>query len=246
MTRRKLVAGNWKMNGSLAELAELDGIAAVARACPEVDVVVFPPFTLIAPAVARAPGLPIGAQDCHTAPKGPHTGCISAGMVKEAGATHVIVGHSERRTDCHETNAQVRAKAEMALAAGLFTIVCVGETEAERDAGAARAVVEAQLDGSVPPGATAAALAIGYEPVWAVGTGRTPSLADIAEMHAAIREKLKAVLGNEAEGVRILYGGSVKPENARNIMQVMNVDGALVGGASLNSDQFSLIITSAD
>jgi triosephosphate isomerase len=239
---RKLVAGNWKMNGLLAALAELDGIVAVLDDFPSLDVAVCPPFTLIAPAAARAPALPIGGQDCHMAANGAHTGCISAAMLKEAGARLVIVGHSERRADQHETDAEVRAKAEAAIGAGLTAIVCVGETEGERDAGQALAVVEGQLDGSIPPAGTGETLVVAYEPVWAIGTGRTPSVADVAEMHAAIRARLGNLLGAEGAKVRILYGGSVKPDNAAELMAVANVDGALVGGASLTAAQFVPII----
>lgn len=245
MALRKLVAGNWKMNGSIAALAELDAIKAAADANPALDVAICPPFTLIAPAVRRQPGLTIGAQDCHQSEKGAHTGCVSAAMLKEAGASIVIVGHSERRTDQGETDALVRAKAEAAIAAGLPAIVCVGETEAQRDAGQALAVVEGQLEGSVPPGGTGATLVIAYEPVWAIGTGRTPSTADVAEMHAAIRAKLIGLLGGEGHNVRVLYGGSVKPDNARELMAVADVDGALVGGASLTAAQFVPIIEGA-
>ena len=245
MALRKLVAGNWKMNGSLGALAELDAIAGAAREHDGLDVAICPPFTLIAPAVARRPDLTIGAQDCHQAAKGAHTGCVSAAMLVEAGARLVIVGHSERRQDQHETNAEVRAKASAAIAAGLVAIVCVGETEAERDAGGALAVVARQLDGSVPREGTGATLAIAYEPVWAIGTGRTPSIADVAEMHGAIRARLAALLGEEGAGVRILYGGSVKAANARELMAVPDVDGALVGGASLLAADFVPIIAGA-
>jgi triosephosphate isomerase len=245
MALRKLVAGNWKMNGSLAALVELDGIAAAARAHPSADVAICPPFTLIAPAIARTPDLPIGGQDCHTAEKGAHTGCISAAMLAEAGARLVIVGHSERRADQHETDAEVQAKARAAIAAGLIAIVCVGETEAQRDAGRAVAIVQQQLDGSIPTDGTGSNLVVAYEPVWAIGTGRTPSTADVAEMHAAIRAKLRLLLGAEADKVRILYGGSVKPDNARELLSVPDVDGALVGGASLTAAQFVPIIQGA-
>lgn len=244
MTRRKLVAGNWKMHGSLDQLRELDAIAAAARAHPSVDVAICPPFTLIAAAAARG-DLMIGAQDTHHKDQGAHTGCVSARMLREVGATLAIVGHSERRTDQRETNEDVRAKAEALLACGLTAIVCVGETEAERDAGHAIAVVEAQLDGSVPPGATAAQLVIAYEPVWAIGTGRTSTVDDVAEMHAAIRGRLAKLVGAEAEQVRILYGGSVKPSNAAELMAVENVDGALVGGASLTAADFVPIVEAA-
>ncbi|WP_340315168.1 triose-phosphate isomerase [Rhizorhabdus argentea] len=245
MALRKLVAGNWKMNGSLGSLVELDAIAAAAAAQPSVDVAVCPPFTLIAAAVARAPALAVGAQDCHSAAKGAHTGCISAAMLVEAGAKLVIVGHSERRADQQETDAEVQAKAKAAIAAGLLAIVCVGETEAERDAGRAIAVVEGQLDGSIPREGTGITLVVAYEPVWAIGTGRTPSTGDVAEMHAAIRRRLELLLGHEGAKVRILYGGSVKPDNARELLAVADVDGALVGGASLTAEQFVPIIEGA-
>ncbi|WOK36622.1 triose-phosphate isomerase [Sphingomonas sp. C3-2] len=242
MALRKLVAGNWKMNGDRAQLVELDAIAQAAAANGSVDVAICPPFTLIAPAAERQPTLAIGAQDCHAAPNGAHTGCISAAMLKEAGATLAIVGHSERRTDNHETDGEIRAKAEAAIAAGLTAIVCVGETEAERDAGKALHVVNKQLDGSVPGSGSGETLVIAYEPVWAIGTGRTPSVADVAEVHAAIRAKLVDLLGEEGAKVRILYGGSVKPSNAVELLSVADVDGALVGGASLKAADFIPII----
>lgn len=242
MALRKLVAGNWKMNGDRAQLVELDAIAQAAAANGSVDVAICPPFTLIAPAAERQPTLAIGAQDCHAAPNGAHTGCISAAMLKEAGATLAIVGHSERRTDNHETDGEIRAKAEAAIAAGLTAIVCVGETEAERDAGKALHVVNKQLDGSVPGSGSGETLVIAYEPVWAIGTGRTPSVADVAEVHAAIRAKLVDLLGEEGAKVRILYGGSVKPSNAVELLSVADVYGALVGGASLKAADFIPII----
>lgn len=243
MALRKLVAGNWKMNGTRAMLGELDGIVAAAAQATNVDVAICPPFTLI-DAVRRAqPDLPVGAQDCHHAEKGAHTGCISAAMIADLGATYAIVGHSERRTDHHETDADVRAKALAAIGAGLVAIVCVGETEWERDQGRAGIVVSGQIEGSVPPSATAKDLVVAYEPVWAIGTGRTPSVTDVAEMHGLIRAKLEEILGQEGAGVRILYGGSVKPDNAAELMAVADVDGALVGGASLTAAQFVPIIT---
>jgi triosephosphate isomerase len=242
MARRKLIAGNWKMNGHLDHLRELHGIDKAARAHPQVDVAICPPATLIAPAVARVPGLAIGAQDCHGADKGAHTGCLSAAMLKEAGAHHVIVGHSERRADQGETDAKVRGKAEAAHRHGLIAIVCVGETEAQRDAGEAEAVVVSQVVGSVPADATADWLVIAYEPVWAIGTGRVPTLEDVAAMHAAIRAKLIETIGEEAENVRILYGGSMNGDNAAELLAVDNVDGGLVGGASLSADKFVPII----
>lgn len=245
MALRKLVAGNWKMNGLTAQLAELDAVAAAAKAAPIVDVAICPPFTLVGAAVARAGGIAIGGQDCHHAAQGAHTGCVSAPMLADLGARYVIVGHSERRTDQGETDADVRAKAQAALAAGLTAIVCVGEREAERDAGRAGIVVAGQLDGSVPPAGTAATLVIAYEPVWAIGTGRTPSCAEVGEIHGLIRAKLIDLLGPEGAGVRILYGGSVKPDNAAELMAVADVDGALVGGASLTAAQFVPIIQAA-
>lgn len=245
MALRKLVAGNWKMNGSLAALAELDAIAAAAAANPGLDVAVCPPFPLIAAAAQRQPSLAIGAQDCHPLASGAHTGDVAAGLIADVGGRYIIVGHSERRADHGESDALVRAKAEAAVAAGLVAIVCVGETEAERDAGRAVAVVQGQLDGSVPPAGTGATLVVAYEPVWAIGTGRTPSTADIGEMHAAIRARLTALLGGEGTQVRILYGGSVKPANAAELMAVPDVDGALVGGASLTAEQFVPIIQGA-
>lgn len=242
MTRRKLIVGNWKMNGSLAALSELDGIASVAMAHPLVDVAICPPATLIAAASKRAPQLSIGGQDCHWNASGAHTGCLSVDMLKESGAKLVIVGHSERRTDNHETSAEVRMKAEAAIAGGLIAIVCVGETEAERDAGQAIAVVTAQVAQSLPASSPADKLVLAYEPVWAIGTGRTPSAADVAEMHGAIRGELRRALGDRADSVRILYGGSVKPGNAAELLHVADVDGALVGGASLKADDFAPII----
>ncbi len=244
MALRKLVAGNWKMNGSLAALAELDAIAEAA-ASVGCDVAICPPATLIAPAVARAPGLIIGAQDCHWNESGAHTGCVSVAMLKEAGAKLGIVGHSERRADTHETDAEIKAKAEAVIAGGLTAIVCVGETEAQRDAGQAVAVVDAQVEGSLPENGTPETLVVAYEPVWAIGTGRTPSAEDVAEMHTAIRAKLRARMGDAGAKVRILYGGSVKLSNAAELLHVENVDGALVGGASLKAADFVPIIEAA-
>lgn len=242
MARRTLIAGNWKMNGHIDHLRELHGIEKAAKAHPQVDVSICPPATLIAPAVARVPGLTIGAQDCHSADKGAHTGCISAPMLREAGAHYVIVGHSERRADQGETDADVRGKAEAAHRHGLTAIVCVGETEAQRDAGEAEAIVTAQIAGSVPAGATADWLVIAYEPVWAIGTGRIPTLDDVAAMHVAIRAKLASLIGDEADGVRILYGGSMNGDNAADLLAIDDVDGGLVGGASLSADKFVPII----
>jgi triosephosphate isomerase len=243
MALRKLGAGNWKMNGSLAGLAELDAIAAAASG--DVDVAICPPATLISAAVSRQPSLPVGAQDCHWNASGAHTGCVSVPMLVEAGAKLVIVGHSERRTDNHETDAEVKAKASAAIAGGLVAIVCVGETEVERDAGRAIEIVTGQLRGSVPELGTGETLVVAYEPVWAIGTGRTPTVADVADMHAAIRNCLCQLLGSEGGNVRILYGGSVKPSNASELLHVPDVDGALVGGASLSAADFVPIINAA-
>jgi len=246
MTRVKLAAGNWKMNGLKAAESELDALIA-ATAGTRAEVLVCPPATLIAAFATRARGsaVAIGAQDCHAAASGAHTGDIAAEMIADAGGTHVIVGHSERRADHGETDSQVRAKSQAAWRAGLVAIICVGETEAERDAGRAETVVGGQLAGSVPDGATAANTVIAYEPVWAIGTGRTPSLAEIAEMHDFMRAELTARFSAEAEGVRLLYGGSVKPGNAAEIFALSNVDGGLVGGASLKATDFSAIVAAA-
>jgi triosephosphate isomerase (TIM) len=245
MALRKLIAGNWKMNGSLVGLAELDAIADAAANNKGVDVAICPPATLIAAAVARQPMLSIGAQDCHSQASGAHTGCLSVAMLAEAGAKMVIVGHSERRTDHHESDTDVRAKAMAATGQGLTAIICVGESEAQRDAGQAVVVVTRQLDGSVPVEAESARIVIAYEPIWAIGTGRIPSTSDVAEMHAAIRARLVGLLGEKGNLVRVLYGGSVKPSNAAELMAVANVDGALVGGASLKAADFVPIIAAA-
>ena len=243
--RRKFVAGNWKMNGSLAALAELDAIAASAAKTPGVDVAIAVPATLIAPAVDRTPGLIIGAQDVHRAPGGAHTGCISAAMALEAGARCTIIGHSERRANQGESSADVRAKAVMAHAHGLAVILCVGETLAERDSGKAVEVVTRQLADSLPDNADATWLSVAYEPVWAIGTGRVASVSDVTTMHAAIRAMLAEVMGSGAQGVRILYGGSVNADNAGALLGAENVDGALVGGASLKAATFLPIIAAA-
>lgn len=240
---RRLAAGNWKMNGSLAALAEVNDLIA-AHPAPACEMLLCPPATLISAmaAIVQGSALRVGGQDCHTHSAGAHTGDISAQMLAEAGATHVIVGHSERRTDHGETDAQVAAKAQAAQAAGLVAIVCLGETEAQRDAGTTLAVIGAQLDASVPEGSTAANLVIAYEPVWAIGTGRTPTVAQIAEVHGFLRQRLAGRIGAEAAGVRLLYGGSVKPSNAAEIFAIADVDGALVGGASLKAADFGPIV----
>jgi triosephosphate isomerase len=243
--RRKLVAGNWKMNGSLAELAELAAIAEAAREAGGVDVAICPPFTLIGAAVTRSGGLSIGAQDCHQAASGPHTGCVSAAMIREAGARFVILGHSERRAEQHETSALVRAKAVAALAAGLAAIVCVGESEAERAAGRHAKVVAKMLAASLPDDWDEGELVLAYEPIWAIGTGKVATPADVAEMHGLIRAALVARHGDRGQRIRILYGGSVKADNAAALFAVADVDGALVGGASLTAAALAPIIAAA-
>jgi triosephosphate isomerase len=231
------------MNGTQAALSEVTALLA-AHPSPACEMLLCPPATLI-PAMAawaRGTALHVGGQDCHPKASGAHTGDISAAMLADAGASHVILGHSERRADHGETDALVAAKTAAAWAAGLIAVVCVGETEAQRDAGTTLAVVGAQLAGSVPDGATAANTVVAYEPVWAIGTGRTPTLAEIAEVHAFMRAELTARFGAEAAGMRLLYGGSVKPSNATEIFAVPHVDGALVGGASLKAADFGAIV----
>lgn len=241
---KKLAAGNWKMNGTAASLAEVAALAQ-SHPAPACDVLLCPPATLIARMadVARGTAIKVGGQDCHASSSGAHTGDISAEMLVDSGASHVILGHSERRTDHGETDAQVLAKAQAAIKAGLTAIVCIGETEAERDAGRTLDVVGRQLTASVPADATAANLVIAYEPVWAIGTGRTPTLAEIAEVHAFLRTRLTARIGTAATSVPLLYGGSVKPSNATEIFAIPHVDGALVGGASLKAADFGAIIS---
>jgi triosephosphate isomerase (TIM) len=244
MARRPLVAGNWKMNGLTASIDELRRIIAGAPDVAKTDLMVCPPATLIASFAAAANGTPvlIGGQDCHALAAGAYTGDISAEMLKDAGASAVIVGHSERRQYHHETDAQVRAKAEAARRAGLIAIVCVGETRAQREAGQALDVVRNQLQGSLPDGA--ADFIVAYEPVWAIGTGLIPTPADVAEVHRAIRDHLVAGFGAAGQGTRILYGGSVNPKNCVSLLEIENVDGALVGGASLKADDFLAIAAS--
>ena len=240
---KKLAAGNWKMNGTAASLSEVSALLA-AHPAPSCEMLLCPPATLVAAmaSLARGSALAVGAQDCHPKASGAHTGDISAPMLKDAGASHVILGHSERRADHGETSALVKSKAEAALAAGLVAVVCIGETEAQRDAGETLAVCGAQLHGSLPAGATAANTVIAYEPVWAIGTGRTPTIPQISEVHAFLRAELVGALGTEGTGVRLLYGGSVKPSNAAEIFAVPHVDGALVGGASLKAADFGAIV----
>jgi len=242
-TRRPLIAGNWKMNGLKASEGELARIVAAAAGLrPKTDLMVCPPATLVMRFVAAAGGaVAIGGQDCHAEASGAFTGDISAEMLADLGAAAVIVGHSERRALHHETDAEVRRKAMAAWRAGLLAILCVGETRDDRDGGRTLAVVGAQLEGSVPDRATAQDLAIAYEPVWAIGTGLTPTPADVAEVHGFIRERLTARFPAAGPDIRILYGGSVKPSNAGELMAVADVDGALVGGASLKAAEFLAI-----
>lgn len=240
---RPLVAGNWKMNGLKTSLIEIETIKAALPSNGAADVVVCPPTTLVAKAaiVVSNSQILVGGQDCHANKSGAHTGDVSAEMLADAGAKLVIVGHSERRTDHKETDALVRAKAEAGWRAGLTVILCVGESKDERLAGKALGIVEAQLAGSVPDGATSANLVIAYEPVWAIGTGLTPTNDDILAMHAHIRQQLGRRF-SDAAAMRILYGGSVKPDNAAEIFKVEGVNGALVGGASLKAKDFLAIV----
>jgi triosephosphate isomerase len=245
MERRKLVAGNWKMFGRRADLGEVRAIADATARHPQVDVALCVPFTLIADAVAAASTLTIGAEDCHEKDWGAHTGCISAPMLVDVGAQTVIVGHSERRADQNETSQDAWAKAAAAHRNGLKVILCCGETEAEHDAGRAERVVQAQIEKSVPDAASGDWFTLAYEPRWAIGTGRTPTVDDIASMHAIARAKLKHLVGDAAAGIRILYGGSVTGANAAAIFAASDIDGGLIGGASLTAEKFVPIIEAA-
>ena len=246
MTQRPYIVGNWKMHGNRAMLSEARAVDRAAERMVKVEVAIAPPFTLIHATRKEAELIGVGAQDCHPAEGGAHTGDVSAPMLKDAGAGFVIVGHSERRADHGETDDLVRRKADAAIAANMNVIVCIGETEAQRDAGEAEAVVTAQLAASLP-GADKAAerLTVAYEPVWAIGTGRTPTVDDVSAMHRAIRAKLVELLGEAGAEVRILYGGSVKPDNAAELLAADEVGGALVGGASLTAESFLGIIIAA-
>ncbi len=242
--RRPLVAGNWKMNGLKRSSAELEKvIAGAAGFANNIALMICPPATLLAAFVqiARGSAVAIGAQDCHTEAFGAFTGDIAAEMIADVGATAVIVGHSERRITHQETDADVRAKADAAWRANLMAIVCIGESGAERAAGQTLDVLGRQLVGSLPDGATAANVVVAYEPVWAIGTGLTPTVADVAQAHGFVRARLVSRYGELGQGVRILYGGSVKPSHARELMGAGNVDGALVGGSSLKADEFLAI-----
>jgi triosephosphate isomerase len=245
MARRRLVVGNWKMHGLGEDLAEAAAIAKGARACPGVDVGLCVPATLIERAARMLPGFPIGGQDLHQGDKGAHTGCVCAAMLLDAGATMTIIGHSERREAQRESDSEVRAKSEAALRSGLGVILCVGESLGVREAGEAPSTVGRQLDSSLPSDCDIAGLAIAYEPIWAIGTGRTATCEDIAAMHETLRRRLVAAFGPAGEGVRILYGGSVKAANAAEIFAVDDVDGALVGGASLKAADFLPIVEAA-
>ena len=241
-TVRQLIAGNWKMFGKVADIAAYAGALKAAQL--EVDLLVCPPYTLLGHFAHALQGskVALGGQDCHANPQGAHTGDIAAPMLADIGAGYVILGHSERRADHQETNAVVRAKTEAALAVGLIPIVCVGETESERLAGQAEEVVRSQLLHSLPDGFSGV---VAYEPVWAIGTGRTPTEADVAAMHASIRGNLVAQLGEAGKTLNILYGGSVKPANAAGLLALPDVGGALVGGASLKADEFLAIAKAA-
>ena len=246
MALRKLVAGNWKMHGVSADLDEIRAIAAASRQYPAVDVALCVPAILIERAVRAVPQFAIGGQDVHHEEKGAHTGCTSADMLLDAGAVVTIVGHSERRDSQRESDSEVQAKAQAALERGLNVILCVGEALEVRKRGGALPAVLAQLDASIPHEPTEEAeLAIAYEPIWAIGTGKTPTTGEIAEMHGAIRARLVERYASDGERVRILYGGSVKPSNAAEIFAVADVDGALVGGASLKAADFIPIVAAA-
>jgi triosephosphate isomerase (TIM) len=242
--RRSLLAGNWKMNGLTRSIGELDQLIKGVGSDCDADVMICPPATLVAAFAKAADGsaVSIGAQDCHPKPAGAYTGDISAEMLRDAGAAAVIVGHSERRIYHREQNADVRAKALAARRAGLLAIVCVGETQEQRESGQTSEVIAAQLVGSLPDEASGASLVVAYEPVWAIGSGLTPSPHDVAEVHRAIRAHLTERFGLEGDKIRILYGGSVRPENCDGVVSVANVDGALVGGASLKAEEFLRII----
>jgi triosephosphate isomerase (TIM) len=242
---RPLIAGNWKMNGLQASMQEFDAmLAGASDVTGRADLLVCPPASLVAAFSEKAKGaraFAVGAQDCHPKPSGAHTGDISAEMLADAGAKAIIVGHSERRADHGETDAIVREKAEAVRRAGLTAIVCIGETREQRDAGTTLDICGGQLKGSLPDGSTAANLVVAYEPVWAIGTGLTPTVSDVEQIHRFIRELLAGRFNGEGARMRILYGGSVKPSNAKELMAVANVNGALVGGASLKAADFLAI-----
>lgn len=237
---RKIAAGNWKMNGTAAALSELEALAA-AGVPDGIEMLICPPATLLSRASAISGDIALGGQDCHSAASGAHTGDTSAAMLRDAGATHVILGHSERRTDHGESDQIVNAKTQAALATGLVAIVCIGETLEERDAGETLNIVGKQLQASLPETANPDTIVIAYEPVWAIGTGKVPTLAQISEVHDFLRKELTTRFGEAGAGIPLLYGGSVKPNNAAEIFAVSNVNGALVGGASLKAGDFGPI-----
>lgn len=244
---KPLIAGNWKMNGLRAALTELEAVgrAAASGLSERCDIVICPPATLLHAAASARTGVTLGGQDCHAEESGAHTGDVSAAMLKDAGAAYVILGHSERRADHGESDRDVAAKVDAAWSAGLIAIVCVGETEAQRDAGTTLDILGSQLAGSLPDGAGARNTVVAYEPVWAIGTGKTPTVADVGEVHAFLRARLVERLGTEGERIRILYGGSVKPSNAGELLGVRDVGGALVGGASLKAADLVAICEAA-
>jgi triosephosphate isomerase len=243
MAPTKLAAGNWKMNGTSAQLDEVDTLVA-EHGAPGCDILICPPATLIARMAERTAGSPVrlGGQDCHPAEAGAHTGDISAPMLRDAGASHVILGHSERRSDHGETDDEIRAKVQAAWQAGLVAVVCLGETLEQREGGSTLDVIRGQLAGSLPDGATGRNTVVAYEPVWAIGTGKVPTTDQIAEVHVALRRQLAERFGEAGRDIALLYGGSVKPDNAAEIFAVAEVDGALVGGASLKAADFGAII----
>jgi len=241
---RPLIAGNWKMNGLKSSMAEFEAmLSGASEVAEKADLLVCPPATLVSAFAEKARGraLMVGAQDCHPKPSGAHTGDLAAEMLADAGAGAIIVGHSERRADHGENDALVRQKAEAAWRAGLTAVVCVGETLEQRDAGQTLEICRGQLNGSLPDAARAANLVVAYEPVWAIGTGLTPTVGDVEQIHSFIRGVLTVRFNDEGKGIRILYGGSVKPSNAAELMAVANVNGALIGGASLKASDFLAI-----
>lgn len=242
---RKYIVGNWKMNGTSANLPEIVAIGAMAAKFPSVAGAICLPATLVARAAAALPGFLVGGQDCHMDSSGAYTGCISAEMLLDAGAGVTIVGHSERRAAQHEKDEDIRLKAQAARAVGLDVILCVGETLHQRDAGRARDVVLDQIERSLPDSSDGSWLSVAYEPIWAIGTGRVPAGKDVAEMHGAIRTQLVGRFGDRGKAIRILYGGSMNGDNAEALLAISNVDGGLVGGASLNAAKFEPIFAAA-
>lgn len=242
---RKYIVGNWKMNGTSADLPEIEVIAAMAQKYPNVDTALCVPSTLLYRAATSVPSLHFGGQDCHMQTSGAHTGCVSAAMLLDAGAVTTIIGHSERRAAQFESDTDIRAKAEAMRALNLNVIICVGETLEERDAGDALSKVLSQIDASLPDSTSSQWTHVAYEPIWAIGTGRIPDEADVAEMHAAIRERLVSRFGDDGVNIGILYGGSMNGENAAMLLAIANVDGGLIGGASLTAEKFEPILAAA-